>query len=52
MVAKEVEIGGEKKRGLPGGGFPPRGHRAVQVITGQRKDGKPRVNPYWEIDPN
>ncbi len=37
--------------GFSGGGFPPRGYRAVRVQTGQKRNGEPRHNSYWELDP-
>ncbi len=51
VVTREVTVNGKKRKGMSGGGFPPRGYRSVSVQTGTRKDGKPRVNSYWELDP-
>ncbi len=37
--------------GFSGGGFPPRGYRAVRIQTGIKRNGEPRWNSYWELDP-
>lgn len=51
-VLREVEYDGRKVTGFSGGGFPPRGYKAKRIETGRRRNGEPRINAVWEIDPD
>jgi hypothetical protein len=51
-VLRELQVDGRTVRGFSVGGFPPRGYRAVRVQTGTRRNGEPRYNSYWELDPD
>ena len=52
VVTQQITLpDGTVKTGFSGGGFPPRGYRSVRVQTGTKRNGEPRFNAYWELDP-